>query len=73
VSNPGRVATIGEAVGEPGADAAGALGLAQQQQAAVRGLVAALEINCELLAMNGWQVEREGPSPISQVSCIDQV
>jgi hypothetical protein len=37
-----------------------ALGLTQQQQTAVRGLAAALEINCELLAMNGWQVEPEG-------------
>jgi hypothetical protein len=36
------------------------LDLAQQKQAPVRGLAAAFEINCELLAPDGWQVEGEG-------------
>ena len=34
-----------------------ALRLPQQEQAAIRGLVAAVKINCEFLAMDRWQIE----------------
>jgi hypothetical protein len=36
-----------------------ALRRAEQQQAAIRGLGAAVEIYCKFLAVDGWQVERE--------------
>ena len=55
--DPPRVAAIGEAAGETRADAKRALGLSQQKQAAVRGLAAALEIDCELLAVDSWKIE----------------
>lgn len=55
--DPGWITAIGQAGGEPRADAGCALGLAQQQEAAVRGLVAAIEIDCELLAADGWKIE----------------
>jgi hypothetical protein len=55
--DPPRVAAIGEAAGETRADAKRAVGLPQQKQAAVRGLAAALEIDCELLALNSWKIE----------------
>ena len=32
-------------------------GLPQQQKAGVRGLVAAVKIDCEFLAADGWQIE----------------
>ena len=44
--DPAWIATIGEAAGEPRADAKLTLGLAQQQQAAVRGLAAAATGTC---------------------------
>ena len=34
-------------------------GRSQQQQPAVGRLIAAVKINCELLAGDGWQVERK--------------
>jgi hypothetical protein len=34
-----------------------ALRLAQQQQPGIRGLIASVEIYCEFLTVNGWQVE----------------
>src|SRR5690349_6071911 len=43
--------------GETRADAKRALGLPQQKQAAVRGLAAALEIDCELLALNSCKIK----------------
>jgi len=55
--DPPRVAAIGEAAGQTRADAKRALGLSQQKQAAVRGLAAALEIDCELLAVDSWKIE----------------
>jgi hypothetical protein len=55
--DPARIATIGEAAGEPRADANRALSLPQQQQPSIRGLAAAIEIDCELLAADGWQIE----------------
>jgi hypothetical protein len=59
MGDPGWIAPIKEAASEPHTDAKCAFGLAQQEQATVRGLAAAIEIDCELLAMDGWQVERE--------------
>jgi hypothetical protein len=52
-----RVATVPHRRGEPPAHAEPALSLAQQQQARVRGRVAAVEIHCEFLAADGWQIE----------------
>jgi len=57
MGDPGRITTIGKAVGEPRTDAELPLDLAQQQQPPVRGLVAASEIDCELLAADGWKIE----------------
>jgi len=52
-----RLAPIRHGRGEPPADAELALGLPQQQEAGVGGLDAAGKIDCELLALDGWQVE----------------
>jgi hypothetical protein len=59
VPDAALVAQIGHGVGEPRTHAEPPLRLAQQEQTAVGGLIAALEINCELLALDGWQVERQ--------------
>src|SRR5258708_34283426 len=53
------VAPIGHGVGESPAHAEPPFSLAQQEQTTVGRLIAALEINCELLALDGWQVERQ--------------
>jgi hypothetical protein len=52
-----RVATVWHRSREPPAHAEPALRLPQQQQARVGGLVAAVKIHCEFLAVDGWQVE----------------
>lgn len=49
----------GHCQGKSLADAEALLGLTEQQGAAVGRLVAAVEIDCELLAGDGWQVEWE--------------
>ena len=54
------IVTVADGVGQPAADTKAAFGLEQQQEAAVGRLVAALEIDCELLKGHGWQIEREG-------------
>ncbi len=54
VPDAGLVAPVGHGVGQPPAHAKPPLSLAQQEQTSVGGLVAALEINCELLALDGW-------------------
>ena len=51
------IAAIRHRFGKPPAHTELALRLPQQQQAAVRRLVAAVKINCEFLAADGWQVE----------------
>ena len=51
------IAQIADAAGKPLADRNTPLRLAQQQQPPVGGLVAAFEIDCELLARDGWKVE----------------
>ena len=52
-----RIAPIRHRIGKPPAHPELALRLPQQQQAAIRGLVAAVKIHCEFLAANSWQVE----------------
>ena len=52
-----RIAAIRHRFGKPPAHPELALRLPQQQQTAIRGLVAAVKIHCEFLAANGWQVE----------------
>jgi len=59
VPDPALVAPIGHGVGEPPAHADPPLRLAQQEQTTVGRLIATLEINCELLAPDGWQVKRQ--------------
>src|SRR6185369_10439041 len=51
------IAPVRHRGGDPPAHAELALRLPQQEQTAIRGLVAALKIDCEFLAMNRWQVE----------------
>ena len=36
--------------------------LPKQKEAAFRGLISSLKINCEFLAMDGWQIEGEQSS-----------
>ena len=52
-----RIAPIGQRCGHAVDDANLLLGRAQQQHARIQRLIAAIEINCELLAANRWQVE----------------
>ncbi len=57
MANARGIAPVGQRRGEPGDDADLLLGRPQRQQAAVRGLVAAIEIDCEFLGTDGWQIE----------------
>ena len=57
VTDAARIAPIRHRIGKPPAHAELALRLPQQQQTAIRGLVAAVKIDCEFLAMDRWQVE----------------
>ena len=52
-----RIAAIRHRIGEPTAHTELALRLPEQQQAAVRRLVAALKIHCEFLAADTWKVK----------------
>jgi hypothetical protein len=54
VKDAARIATIRHRIGKPPAHAELALRLPEQQQATVRGLVAALKIDCEFLALDRW-------------------
>jgi hypothetical protein len=53
------VAPIRHRIRQPLTDPKLPLGLTQQQETSIRGLVATVEINCEFLAMNGWQIKGE--------------
>lgn len=57
VMHPCRIAPVRQRSSQPRDDAGPLLGRPQQQQACVRGLVAPVEGNCELLALDGWQIE----------------
>jgi hypothetical protein len=59
MQNAVRIAAIRHRRRKPPAHTKLALRLAQQQQAGIGGLGAAVEIYCEFLAVDGWQVERE--------------
>jgi hypothetical protein len=52
-----RIAPVPQRRGKPGKDAGLLLGATQQQHAGVRRLVAAIEIDCEFLGANRWQLE----------------
>jgi hypothetical protein len=80
VTDAARIAPIRHRIGEPPAHPELALRLPQQQQAAIRGLVAAVKINCEFLAMDRWQVEGKqrivghggcGAPSIRDATCLD--
>ena len=57
VPNARRITLVRQRGCEPRDNADFLLGRAQQQQPRVRRLVAAVEINCELLAPDGWKIE----------------
>jgi hypothetical protein len=57
VSDAARIAAIRHRSGKSSAHPGLALRLPQQQQTGVRGLVATLQIHCECLASDRWQVE----------------
>src|SRR4051812_17007834 len=57
VTDAAAIAAIRHRIGKPPAYPELALRLPQQQQAAIRGLVAAGKIDCEFLAMDRWQLE----------------
>ena len=59
VLDAARIAPIRHCHGKASAYPGLALRLPQQQQTSIRGLVAALKIDCEFLAMRRWQVERK--------------
>ena len=59
VLDAARVASIRHCSGKPCAHPKPALRLSQQQQAAIRRLIAAVKINCEFLASDRWKVERK--------------
>ena len=50
VPDAARIAAIRHRIGEPPANADVTFGAPQEQQAAIRGLVAATKIHCEFLA-----------------------
>jgi hypothetical protein len=52
-----RIAAIRHCFGEPQANTMFALRLPQQQQTRIGRLGAAIKIDCEFLAADGWQVE----------------
>jgi hypothetical protein len=52
-----RIAPIAQGCGQPGKHAGLLLGATQQQHAGVRRLVAAIEIDCEFLSSNRWQLK----------------
>ena len=52
-----RIAPVRQRRGQPRDDAGPLLRSPQQQQARVRGLVAPVESNCELLGADGWKIE----------------
>ena len=54
VRDAGRIAPITDRSAKPVRDPELALGLAQQQQAAIGRQLATIETNCELLAQDGW-------------------
>ena len=54
-----RIAAIGHGFSQPPTDAELSLGLPQQQKSGIGGLVSSVEINCEFLTLDGWQIEGE--------------
>ena len=57
VSDTVRIAAIRHRIGKAAAHPERALLFSQQQKAGIGGLVATIEINCELLAADRWKVE----------------
>jgi hypothetical protein len=80
VPDAARIAAIRHRISKPPAHPKLAFRLPQQQHAAVRGLVPAVKINCEFLAMDRWQVEGKqsivghggcGARLIRDATCLD--
>ena len=59
VGDARRVASIRQGLSDPADDADLLLGRPQQQHARIRRLIAAVEIDCEFLARDGWQIKRK--------------
>ena len=59
VLDTGLIPVVGHGLGEAFAHAVTALRLTQEDEAGVRGLVAAVEIDCELPGSDGWKIEGE--------------
>jgi hypothetical protein len=57
MDHPRRIARIGNARRKPPADPHRALGLCQQQNAAIRGQPATVERGCDFLARHCWESE----------------
>src|SRR5262245_28060763 len=68
VPNAARIAAIRHRIGKSSAHPELALRLPQQQQAAVRRLVAAGKIHCEVLALDRWQVKGKVASVMMAVA-----
>jgi hypothetical protein len=70
------IPAIGHRVGKSPAYTDRALLFSQQQQAAIGGLVATVEINCEFLAAHRWKVEGKrrivGHGAVAEGSCTSQ-
>ena len=57
VAHTRRIAAIPHGIGKARTDPDLLLGTAQQQQPRIGRLVATVEIDCEFLACDGWQIE----------------
>src|SRR5262249_15863409 len=56
------IAPIGHRLGQPLAHTKLRFGLAQQQEPGIGGLVSAVKVYCEFLALDGWQIKGEQSS-----------
>jgi hypothetical protein len=56
------IAAIRHHFGKPPAYANLPFRLPKQKEPAIGGLISSIKINCEFLAMDGWQIEREQSS-----------
>jgi hypothetical protein len=80
VPDTAQISALRHRIGKPPAYPKLAFRLPQQQQAAVRRLVAAVKIDCEFLAMHRWQIEGKhsivghggcGARLIRDATCLD--
>ena len=62
MSDTRLIAAIRHHFGKPPAYAYLPLRLPKQKEPAIGGLISSIKINCEFLAMDGWQIEGEQSS-----------